>query len=497
MVSFEALIDSFATKRLLVVGDVMLDRFVYGEVSRISPEAPAPVIRAGRPEEIVGGAGNVARNIASLGAVCELVGVVGRDEAAHSILYNLKKQPGIIPTLVESERRMTTVKTRFVANLHNTHLLRADWEDATPVDREIEDSIIARVEALMRSVDGVILSDYAKGVLTPRVIAQIIASARADGKPVVVDPKGSDYGRYASATSLTPNLAELGVALGRKVANDEREIETAARELMSRTECDFLLVTRSEHGVMIIERDTPATTFPATAARVVDVSGAGDTLVASFALALVCAAGAHNAARLANSAAGLVVAKKGTSRVSANELREVFLSRPHYDIRSKVLDDDARLEAQLVQWREDGFVVGFTNGCFDLLHPGHISLLAAARERCDRLIVGLNTDASVKRLKGPSRPIQNEAARATVMASLAFVDGVVLFGEDTPLEIITRTRPDVLIKGADYRLDQVVGRDFVESYGGKVALIELVPNSSTTRLVASIASGEPGFAKRA
>ena len=491
MVSFEALIDSFATKRLLVVGDIMLDRFVYGDVSRISPEAPAPVIRAGRPEEIVGGAGNVARNIASLGAACELLAVVGRDEAAYSIIRQLKSQGRVRPNFVESEKRMTTVKTRFVANQHNTHLLRADWEDTTPIDREIEDSLIGRFEELLQLVDGVILSDYAKGVLTSRVIAEIIAKAGAAGKPVVVDPKGSDYGRYRGATTLTPNLAELGVALGRRVRNDEREIETAAQELISKTECEFLLVTRSEHGVMIVQPNTAAATFPATAARVVDISGAGDTLVASFALALVCEAGARGAARLANAAAGLVVAKKGTSRVSANELRAAFLSRPHYDIRSKVLDDEARLEAQIALWREGGFVIGFTNGCFDLLHPGHISLLAAARERCDRLIVGLNTDASVKRLKGPSRPIQNEAARATVMASLAFVDAVVFFGEDTPLKIITRTRPDVLFKGADYRLDQVVGRDFVESYGGKVALIELVPDASTTRLVAGIASGEP------
>jgi D-beta-D-heptose 7-phosphate kinase/D-beta-D-heptose 1-phosphate adenosyltransferase len=490
MISFESLISGFSGKRVLVVGDVMLDRFIYGDVGRISPEAPAPVLRAGRPEEIVGGAGNVARNIASLGAVCELAAVIGRDEAGFAILSLLKKQGGIEANFVESETRMTTVKTRFVANLHNTHLLRADWEDASPINAEIEAELLRRVEERLPSVDGVILSDYSKGTLTHRVTSKIIAEARAAGKPVIVDPKGSDWGRYRRATTLTPNLAELGAALGRVVANDDAEIETAARELMAETSCEVLLVTRSERGVMVVERDAPAVGFPATAARVVDVSGAGDTLVASFALALIGGAGAHNAARLANAAAGLVVAKKGTARVSSDELRDVFLSRPHFEIRSKVLDNRERLDARIAKWREDGLVIGFTNGCFDLLHPGHIALLAEARGQCDRLIVALNSDASVRRLKGKSRPIQNETARATVMAALGFVDAVVIFDEDTPLEMIQATRPDVLIKGADYRLDQVVGRDVVESRGGRVALIQLVPESSTTRIVSRIATAD-------
>ncbi len=494
MISFETLINKFCEQRLLVVGDIMLDRFIYGQVDRISPEAPAPVMRAGVPEEIVGGAGNVARNVSALGACCEIISVTGTDEAAHTIFNELSAN-AITPILIKCPDRVTTVKTRFVATLHNTHLLRADWEETAPISEQLEDEVIAAVESRLPSIDAIILSDYAKGCLTPRVIAEVIALARAAGRPVIVDPKGNDYTRYAHATALTPNLNELAIALGESVSNEDSAIERAARKLIELSSAGILLITRSERGVALIGRDTQPAYYPATAPRVVDVSGAGDTIVASFALALVGGAEPHNAARLANAAAGLAVSKKGTSQVSCDELREVFLSRPHFEIRSKILAEADQLETKVRQWRTDGFVVGFTNGCFDLLHPGHISLLAEARARCDRLIIGLNSDLSVKRLKGNSRPIQNETARSIVLAALSFVDGVVLFGEDTPLELIMRVKPDILIKGADYRLDQVVGRDFVESYGGKVSLIELVPNSSTSRLVSSIKSDSEGNAK--
>jgi len=485
MNSFEALINRLSEQRLLVVGDIMLDRFIYGQVERISPEAPAAVIRAGTPEESVGGAGNVAQNVVALGARCEIVSVTGTDDAARIITRQLRAN-AITAHLIECADRVTTVKTRFVATLHNTHLLRADWEETHPISEAIENKVIAAVKARLPVVDAVILSDYAKGCLTPRVIAEVIAAARAAARPVIVDPKGSDYRRYAHATALTPNLRELSLALGDKVANEDADIERAARKLLDLAHADLLLVTRSERGVALIGRGTAPAYYPATAARVIDVSGAGDMIVASFALALVSGAEPHNAARLANAAAGLSVAKKGTSQVACDELREVFLSRPHFAIRSKILDEPSQLEARLRQWRADGYVIGFTNGCFDLLHPGHIALLAEARTRCDRLIVGLNSDPSVKRLKGDRRPVQNETARSIVLAALSLVDGVVLFGEDTPLELIMRVKPDILIKGADYRLDQVVGREFVESYGGKVSLIELVPETSTTRLVSSI-----------
>jgi D-beta-D-heptose 7-phosphate kinase/D-beta-D-heptose 1-phosphate adenosyltransferase len=487
MSSFESVIDHFRTRRLLVVGDIMLDRFIYGTVSRISPEAPAPVINTAAPEEVIGGAGNVARNIVALGAACDIIAVVGRDEAGQRIRTHAASCPGLTAVLVEAEGRLTTVKTRFVAYLHNTHLLRADSEETTPIAADVEDAIIATVQNRLADADAVVLSDYGKGMLTARVIAAVISAAQWVHKPVVVDPKGFDYSRYRGATALTPNVAELAQALGRPVANEERALRAAALSLIEAVGCDCMLVTRGERGVLIVDR-SEASAFDATARRVIDVSGAGDTLVAGFALALVSDAGVVNSARLANAAAGLAVAKKGTSQVTADELRNALLSRPHFDLREKI-HDGATIAGRVATWRREGLTIGFTNGCFDLLHPGHVHLLCEARSRCDKLVVGLNSDASVRRLKGQERPIQSEAARTVVLAGLAFVDAVVLFAEDTPLDLLARVKPDVLVKGADYSIDQVVGRDLVESYGGRIALIELVPEASTSLIVKRLKAG--------
>jgi D-beta-D-heptose 7-phosphate kinase / D-beta-D-heptose 1-phosphate adenosyltransferase len=498
MSSFETVLDQFGRKRVLVVGDIMLDRFVYGHVARISPEAPAPVIETAGPVDVVGGSGNVVRNIVSLGAACEIVAVVGRDDAARSVGSHLAAMKVSTDGLIEVEGRVTTVKTRFVAYLHNTHLLRADTEETTPVGQKVEDTIIAAVQSRIGAVDVMILSDYAKGVLTPRVVAAAIAAARQARKPIVVDPKGLDYARYRGATALTPNVAELAQALRHSVKNDEAAVRVAAQALADEVECESVLVTRGERGALIVSRDGEAASFDATARRVVDVSGAGDTVVASFALALVSEAGIRNAARLANVAAGVVVAKRGTSQVTVGELRDLLLSRPHFEMREKIKDTEA-IEDCVAAWRRDGLTIGFTNGCFDLIHPGHVQLLCEARLRCDRLIVGLNSDASVKRLKGATRPVQPEAARSIVLAGLAFVDAVVLFADDTPIELITRIRPDILVKGADYRINQVVGHEFVESYGGRVVLVDLLPDSSTTliidRLKADAANAVSGLAE--
>jgi D-beta-D-heptose 7-phosphate kinase/D-beta-D-heptose 1-phosphate adenosyltransferase len=484
MTSFETVIDQFCRKRVLVVGDIMLDRYYYGTVSRISPEAPAPVLETAGPVEVLGGSGNVARNILSLGAACEIVAVVGSDDAARSIRKCLQSHSIAADALVEVPERVTTVKTRFVAHLHNTHLLRADTEETTPVGEKIEDAIIAAMQSRIGAVDAVVLSDYAKGVLTPNVVAAVIAAAQRAGKPVIVDPKGLDYSRYRGATALTPNVGELAQALGRPINNDEKSLKAAARSLMEQIGCESVLVTRGERGVLVAARDGDAASFDATAKRVVDVSGAGDTLVAGFALGMVSDAGLANAARLANAAAGIAVGKKGTSHVhvTADELRDVLLSRPHFELREKIHDIDT-IKNCVAAWRQQGLTVGFTNGCFDLLHPGHVQLLCEARSYCDRLVVGLNSDTSVRRLKGADRPIQPEAARSIVLAGLAFVDAVILFGQDTPLDLIGAIKPDVLVKGADYSIDEVVGRDVVESYGGKVVLVELVPDTSTTAIV--------------
>jgi D-beta-D-heptose 7-phosphate kinase/D-beta-D-heptose 1-phosphate adenosyltransferase len=489
MSTLEELIDLFPKKKVLVVGDLMLDRFVYGNVQRISPEAPVQVINANDPEEIVGGAGNVARNIVALGAKCDVVGLVGRDEAATCI-QSLLESAGVTPFLLDGRSRITTVKTRYVAHLHSTHLLRADREDTRAISGSLEDDFIGVALERIPHSDVIILSDYGKGVLTPRVIFELVSAASAAQKTVIVDPKGTDYARYRGVTALTPNLAELSLALGRQVPNEVDAVKAAAQQLLEMTDSKIVLVTLGEKGLMVVGRDGQAYAFEATARRVVDVSGAGDTVVGSFALALSVGAQEHIAARLANAAAGIVVSKKSTATVSAGELRLTLLSRPQFAFLGKILKNYSAISALASEWRDEGNTVGFANGCFDLLHPGHVHLLCEARSRCDRLVVALNSDQSVKRLKGKNRPVQSEKARAQVMAALAFVDAVIIFEEDTPSEILQYVRPDVLIKGADYNLSEVVGREFVESYGGRVSLIDLVPDSSTSKIVEKVLDGK-------
>jgi D-beta-D-heptose 7-phosphate kinase/D-beta-D-heptose 1-phosphate adenosyltransferase len=304
-----------------------------------------------------------------------------------------------------------------------------------------------------------------------------------------VDPKGKRYERYRGVDFVTPNLVELGEAVGLSVDTEEHQI-AAAHSLIERLDCRAVLVTRGEHGVLVVPAEGEAASFPATARRVVDVSGAGDKLVAGFALGVVSGASIANAARLANLAAGIVVAKYGTASASIQELKDLLLSRPDFHINSKIFLSIADLRQAVTSWREAGLSVGFTNGCFDLLHEGHIELLTEARAHCDRLIVALNSDASVRKLKGPTRPIQSQKARAKIMAALGFVDAVTIFDEETPLELISELLPNVLIKGADYRPDQVVGGSVVEEHGGRVVLVDLVPNSSTTGIVEKMKSNK-------
>jgi D-beta-D-heptose 7-phosphate kinase/D-beta-D-heptose 1-phosphate adenosyltransferase len=479
---FETVLAQFRSRRILVVGDLMLDRFSYGSVGRISPEAPAAVINLDRVEEAVGGAGNVARNIASLDAHCDLLGMVGTDDAANAICRCLAALPNIEAHLIHAPERVTTVKSRFVAKLHNTHLLRADVEDSSPISAELQQKVVRAAAELMPHVDAVLLSDYSKGLLTDDTVRNIIESARKAGKFVVVDPKGRRYERYAGADFITPNLQELSQSVGAPVDTEEHQI-AAARKLLNMTKGRAVLVTRSEYGVLVVPAEGEPAGFPATARRVIDVSGAGDTLVAGFTLALASGASIANAARLANYAAGIAVSKFGTACVMHQELADALLSRPDFHVQSKIFNSAPSLRQAMTRWHEEGLVVGFTNGCFDIIHEGHIELLAEARSHCDRLIVAINSDASVSRLKGPSRPIQSERARARVISALAFVDAVVVFDTETPLELITELKPNVLIKGADYKIEDVVGRSVVEANGGRVVLVPLVPNSSTTRIV--------------
>ncbi|HTH15847.1 MAG TPA: D-glycero-beta-D-manno-heptose-7-phosphate kinase [Magnetospirillum sp.] len=465
--------------QVLCIGDAMLDRFVYGAVDRISPEAPIPVLAIEREDAMLGGAGNVVRNLVALGAHPAFVAVVGDDEPGREVGRLLGEHDGIDPCLVVEPGRQTTIKTRFFAS--SQQLLRADRETRAKLSDLSRDQLLARADKLIAKTGVVVLSDYGKGVLAPPVVGELIRRARVQGKPVIVDPKGTDYTRYGGATLLTPNRKELHEATGMPVDSDEAVV-AAARLLIDTCKVDAVLVTRSQDGMTLVSGNGEVHHLAAEAREVFDVSGAGDTVIATLAAAVASGAGLLEAARIANVAAGIVVGKVGTAVAYAAEV----VSALHHDeilsAETKVAGVEAALDV-VERWRRKGCKVGFTNGCFDLLHPGHVSLLAQAKGACDRLVVGLNSDASVGRLKGPTRPVQSEAARATVLASLASVDLVVIFGEDTPLELIRTLKPDVLVKGADYTVETVVGAPDVMSWGGRVVLANLVNGQSTTNTI--------------
>jgi D-beta-D-heptose 7-phosphate kinase/D-beta-D-heptose 1-phosphate adenosyltransferase len=489
MFDFETFHRALVRQTVLCIGDLMLDEFVYGEVSRISPEAPAPVIAARRSETHIGGAGNVARNIASLGARCILVGLIGEDSAALELKAALARQERIESVLVTDASRPTTRKVRFVSEHFLTHMLRADWEMTQPVVAEIEQKLIGAILPLLPRADIVLLSDYAKGVLSARVIRNVIDAARKSGKAVIVDPKSSNFAIYRGATLLTPNRKEFAEAT-RSRADSEDNITTAAQDAMQLADCEAILVTQSEHGMTLVPRQGEAIHVPAYPVKVRDVSGAGDTVVAVLAVARAAGEGWEDALRLASAAASVAVGKKGTASVTPSELRRQILPHAFLAAEEKIVADEDALKTRLEDWRAQGLRVGFTNGCFDILHPGHVKVLTAARAACDRLIVGLNSDASVKRLKGEERPVQGERARAEVLAVLEAVDLVVIFEEDTPLKLIEKIKPSVLVKGGDYTREQVVGHDIVEAHGGEVVLVDVLAGFSTTSLVERARGGK-------
>jgi D-beta-D-heptose 7-phosphate kinase / D-beta-D-heptose 1-phosphate adenosyltransferase len=490
MFNFEDALKLIGEQTVLCVGDLMLDDFVYGEVSRISPEAPAAVLAVTKSELVVGGAGNVARNLAAMGAHCVLVGVVGEDEASRTLMRALAGESLIEPHLVVDPSRPTTRKVRFVSEHHSTHLLRADWEMAGAINANTEKAIIDRALAALPGVASVVLSDYAKGVLTRQAIRSVIEEARKLGKPVIVDPKGKDFSVYKGATLITPNRQELAEAT-RHVLASEADIAAAASELNSAIGSEAVLVTRSEAGMSLVPADGKPIHVAAYPVKVRDVSGAGDTVVAVLAAMLAAKTSFEDAMRAANAAAAVVVGKRGTATVSAAELRHRILPAATLAPEEKIIFDWSVLDERLAEWRRQGVRVGFTNGCFDILHRGHIKLLTQARAACDRLIVGLNGDASVTRLKGKGRPVQEVHARAEVLAALEAVDLVVIFDQDTPLDLIRRVRPKVLAKGGDYQREGVVGHELVEADGGEVILIDLVPGVSTTGIVRKSRAPQP------
>lgn len=481
MFDFDALSHAMTRQTVLCVGDLMLDEFVYGEVSRISPEAPAPVIAVQRSETDIGGAGNVARNIAALGARCLFVGLTGDDEAGKTLRANLAQESLIESVLVCDPARPTTRKVRFVSEHSSTHMLRADWELARPASPEIEQKLIDAILPLLPRADIVLLSDYAKGVLTARVIRNVIDAAKKLGKRVIVDPKSANLAIYRGATLLKPNRKEFAEATRSRA--DSENIADAAQEIMQLADCEAVLVTQGERGMTLVPRAGEVIHVPGHPVKVRDFSGAGDTVAAALALALAAGADWETALRIANAAAAVAVGKQGAAIVTPAELRRKILPHASLAAEDKIVAAGGDLAVHLAEWRKQGLRIGFTNGCFDILHPGHVKLLTAARGACDRLIVGLNSDASVKRLKGEGRPVQDERARAEVLAALEAVDLVAVFEQDTPIELITQVKPSVLVKGGDYTREQVVGHEVVEAGGGEVLLVDILKGHSTSSLV--------------
>jgi D-beta-D-heptose 7-phosphate kinase/D-beta-D-heptose 1-phosphate adenosyltransferase len=477
-----SVIDRLRHARVLCIGDVMLDHYVYGQVERVSPEAPIPVLSIEHELKTLGGAGNVLRNLTALGVASSFISVVGGDDAGREIQRLLAAQNGAEVHALVQPQRTTTVKTRYVAA--NQQLLRADRESPTPLDPHIREDLLRLARELVTDHSVVIISDYAKGVLTEGVALEIIRAAREAGARVIVDPKGGDHIRYRGADLLKPNRRELAHATGMPVAT-ESEIVAAARALIERCGFAAVLVSLGSEGMALVGADGALHVQRAQVHEVYDVSGAGDTVVAMVAAALGAGLSTVDAARLANVAAGIVVGKIGTAVAYPNELAACLGGREPGSA-DKVMPRAQALD-RVGRWRRQGLRIGFTNGCFDLLHPGHISLIGQAKAACDRLVVGLNSDGSAQRLKGPTRPIQRELARSAVLASLTAVDLIVVFEEDTPIELIRAIRPDVLVKGADYRLDEVVGADIVKRGGGEVLLAELMPGYSTTATIARFA----------
>jgi D-beta-D-heptose 7-phosphate kinase/D-beta-D-heptose 1-phosphate adenosyltransferase len=464
---------------IAVIGDVILDHYTMGSVSRISPEAPVPVLLHARDTNVAGGAANVAVNAAAMGSDVRLVGLVGADSDAGFLRRKLAEFASVDACgLVEDPTRPTVSKMRVVAG--RQQLLRIDREANDHVSREVEETLISNALAAIEGSAVVILSDYAKGVLTAALMREVIRFAKAKAVPVVVDPKRQSFRFYRGATLLKPNLQELRNATGLDVGTDEQVC--AAAEVASEQFGGDVLVTRSELGMTLWRRGEGALHFPTDALEVADVSGAGDTSLAALGVWLAKGYPLEEAARVANRAAAIAVSRLGTTVVSKEELALALgtTASQKDDRRLRPLPDALDI---VKAWKEEGRRVVFTNGCFDLVHPGHIDLLDRAAREGNRLVVAINSDASVKRLKGPTRPVQDEQARARVIGSLRMVDLVLIFEEDTPYRLIQAVKPDVLVKGADYSEEQVVGGHFVKSYGGKVVLVPLVPNRSTSNLV--------------
>lgn len=475
---------------VLVVGDLMLDHYVHGEVHRQAPEAPVPILSATHESFLLGGAGGVVANIAGLGARAHVLGAVAADGAGEKIRAHLAACQVDTQYLTIVADRPSTVKMRLVKG--DELLLRADYEKALPLVPTDEEKLISNIPAAIKGCGAVILSDYGKGVLTKAVMAAVMKAAKAQNIPVLVDPKGRDFTIYQGADFITPNAKELGEATGMPTQTQDDVIKAAAH-LLTTTDIKTVIAKRSEHGMSIITAGAAPVHYAATAKEVAGVAGAGDTVIATLAVALAAGIPVQEAVQLANAAAGVIVAKPGTTPIEKAELLTVLSGEvaDHTQYEAPVYKDWQQARTQIAAWEAQGLRVGFTNGCFDILHYGHVNYLNRARERCDRLVVGLNADASITRLKGAGRPVHGELSRGAVMAALGAVDMVVIFGEDKadddkPIRVIGALKPGICFKGGDYRVEDLPEAQTVFAYGGHFEIMPLYDGHSTTSSIRKI-----------
>ena len=486
--SFPAIYDRAHDRRVWVIGDLMLDEYIEGVVTRLSPEATIPVLSASGRSFAPGGAANVARAIAALGLRVCLGGTVGADENGRRLLSCCKEHGIDVDAVVTDTERVTTHKVRVTTSEHP--VVRIDWEDTHSISDSISTEILSNLRTWGKP-DAIVVSDYRKGVLTSTLCKQIINVDRGAIPPVLVDPKGTNLNYYRGATVVTPNLAEFIRLCGEETdRSDDGQFTGILGNLCQHAGVSAMLVTMGADGMALWSAESGLMRLPAATRKAIDVTGAGDTVVATLAFALLGGTSLQQAASMANAAAGIVVTKKGTAVVSPDELATAWSEPSASSIQSKIINRNT-LSKLLNQWRSEKKTIAFTNGCFDILHAGHVDLLVRAANEGDVLVVGLNTDDSIRRLgKGNGRPFVNERDRALLLAALECVSVVVLFSDDTPLDLINLVQPDVLIKGADYELEDIVGQELVVSRGGKAMRVDLVPERSTTRLLDRIRSGE-------
>jgi D-beta-D-heptose 7-phosphate kinase/D-beta-D-heptose 1-phosphate adenosyltransferase len=510
MKNLQKILENMKNAPVLVVGDIMLDRFVYGNVDRISPESPVPVLAVKNEERMLGGAGNALANLAGLGVKAQIVAVTGDDDEGALVKQEIEKLGFSAANIVTDKNRPTTVKSRFLAG--HQQLLRTDFEHKSPLGDAAAAQVRDALKSALQGVKAVILSDYGKGLLSKDILADLIKDANAAGIPVIVDPKGQDFSIYNGATAVTPNKKELADATKGHPTGTDEEVEEAANQVIDECGIQAVIATRSADGMSVIEKGQAPTHLRTIDIEVFDVSGAGDTVIATIAASMAAGGTLVEAASLANIAGSIVVTKVGTAPIRAPELADA-LESDQGDALTKVKkqktedradrarkgdvfthDDQAWSEAaeQVRRWKARGLKVGFTNGCFDILHFGHVSYLNNTRDHCDRLVLGMNTDSAVRILKGPERPVHDEQSRAAVLAALGSVDMVVMFGareagdDNTANALLEMLKPDVYFKGGDYTEDEIPETPTVKAYGGEVNIMPVYDGHSTTSSIAKM-----------